>query len=382
MNLENKKILIVTALGGFIRGFLGDDIRILQKMGYEVHCAANMKGIDSENYAQYTKEYNIRVHQIDFQSANPICKDNIKSFKQIKELIDSENFEAIHIHTPIAGFITRIAASGVRKKGTKIIYTTHGFNFHKGSSKKSWIIFYTLEKIASRFTDAIITINMEDFNNAKKMKCKKVYHINGVGVNTRKYDTITINRDEYREKLGFNKTDIVLLSIGELSKRKNQLVVLQAIKQIKNSNIVFAICGRAIHGEGTYEELNQYAKENNVNLKFLGFRHDIAEICHCADIGILTSTREGLGLAGIEMLASGLPLVTSNVHGIKDYMIDGETGFMYNPYDYCGIAHGITKLLDENLRKSIKSNSIKMAKKFDITISHKQRVEIYKKELV
>ena len=167
---SKKKILIVSALGGFIRGFVGDDIRILQSLGYEVHCAANIKGEDSDHFDDYIREYRIIMHQVDFQSTKPICRDNWKAYKQIEKIISNEKFDVIHVHTPIAGFITRMAAIKTRKKGTKVLYTTHGFNFHEKSSKKSWMVFYNLEKFVSKYTDVIITINEEDYKNAQKMK--------------------------------------------------------------------------------------------------------------------------------------------------------------------------------------------------------------------
>ena len=368
-----KKVLITTALAGFIRSFLKNDIKILQEMGYEVHCAANKNHAGSGDIETFFKENNVIFHQIDFSSNKPISKDTIIAYKQLKELKNKYNYEIVHCHTPIAGAITRLIFNNSRKKGTKVIYTTHGFYFHKGSSKKTWIVYRTIEDLMSRLSDMIITINNEDFENAKNMHCDKVRHINGVGVDTDRFINCNVESNRYRQLIGVNNNDLMILAIGELSNRKNHQIVIKALGKLSIPNAVFVICGNAITEEATTEELKKLATENNIKLLLLGLRKDIPEIIKCADIGVISSTREGLGLAGIEMLASGLPLVASRVHGIMDY----KTGYLCNPYSESEFATSILKLTDKNLRLQMKNECINSAKKFDKSISYKQMKNIY-----
>ena len=380
--MDSKNILIVTALNGFIRAFLLDDIRILQTMGYKIHCAANIDGDDysEQEINDYYKKINVVFHNISFSSHNPLDKKNLMAYKQIKNLLKENDFKAIHIHTPIPGVLCRMAIAK-QKKQYVILYTTHGFYFHSGSSIKNKIIFRGIESVMSRFTDAIVTINREDFANAKKMHCNKVYYINGVGVDTRKYHERLENREEYRKKIGINKNDIAILSVGELSKRKNHQIIIKALHIINDPKYVYVVCGKIVQGEGTYNELKKMAEDLNVRIIFLDYRTDIPQIAHSCDIGALPSVREGLGLAGIEMMAAGLPLVASNVHGIKDYVIDGITGFTVNPYDSEGFSKIIKKLSDSGLRKEMKSNCIAKAEEFNMESSHLQRMRIYSEML-
>ncbi len=378
---KTKSILIVTALSGFVRAFLLDDIKILQSMGYEVYCAANGEIDDrtvDKNIEQFRK-IGVNFLQIPFSSNKPISKNNLKAFFEIKKILKQKKFDAIHVHTPIPGVIVRIAALRYRKS-CKIIYTTHGFFFHEGSSKKSWYVFHTIEKLMSKFCDAIITINMEDYKNAKQMLCDQVFHINGVGIDTKKYD-IVVDREQIRKKLGLQETDIALLSIGELSDRKNHQIVIKAMKENGNKKLVYLICGKAVEGEGTYNYLKELAEKMDVRVNFLGYRRDIPEIAKAADIGVIPSTREGLGLAGIEMLASGLPLVASGVHGILDYAIEGKTAYLADPYSALEFSEAISKLEDKSERIKMKEKCILTAKKFDMSVSHEQRSKIYKNVL-
>lgn len=137
------------------------------------------------------------------------------------------------------------------------------------------------------------------------------------------------------------------------------------------------ICGNAMTSDNTTEELKSLAIEKSVDLRLMGLRDDIPQICKCADIGVMPSTREGLGLSGIEMLASGLPIVASNVHGIVDYVNNGVNGYLADPYDSHQFAEGISKLKDSLIRESMKDNCIISASKFDVSNAVEEIRKIY-----
>lgn len=372
-----KKALIVTALARFTKSFLTNDIIMLQKMGYEVHCAANIHHAGAECMSEYFKKMDITFHQIDFSSSKPLSFETVKSYKEMTTLFKSEHYDVIHCHTPIAGAITRFAARKQRKKGSVVIYTTHGFYFHKHSSKKTWIVFHTVEDMMSRYCDAIITINKEDYDNAKLLHCKKVFYIPGVGVDTKRFRDAIVERSTYRKTLGINENQLLILAVGELSHRKNHQIIIKALANAEIPDTVFMICGNAMTSANTKAELEQLARESGVDLRLMGLRDDITQICKCADIGAMPSTREGLGLSGIEMLASGLPIVASNVHGIVDYITDGVDGYLCDPFDANAFAKAIKKLSDSSVRKSMIINCKKAAEPFDVKHSKKAMQDIY-----
>lgn len=372
-----KRALIVTALARFTKSFLTNDIITLQKMGYEVHCAANIHHAGAECMPEYFEKTNVIFHQIDFSSSKPLSSETLKSYNQMTELFKKEHFDLVHCHTPIAGAIARFAGRKQRKAGCIVIYTTHGFYFHKHSSKKTWVVFRTVEDLMSRYCDAIITINREDYENAKNLHCKKVFYIPGVGVDTKRFRDVVIDRLAYRKTLGVRDEQLLVLAVGELSHRKNHQVVIKALAKARIPNIVFMICGNAMTSANTKEELEQLAQKVGVDLRLMGLRDDIPQICKCADIGVMPSTREGLGLSGIEMLAAGLPVVASNVHGIVDYVTNGVDGYLCDPLDEDAFAKAISKLTDENLRKSMNENCERAAEPFDIEYSKKAMKDIY-----
>lgn len=376
-----KKALIIAATGGFLKGFLVQDMKILQEMGYEVHCAANADAVKTFVPNEFFASIGVTFHQIDFSSTSPFSKSTIRAYSQVKQLLKEHGFDFIHCHTPIPGAIVRIAAILYRLKKCKVVYTTHGLNFPKGASKKDKFVYGGIEWLCSWLSDAIITINREDYNAMQRMACRKVFYINGVGVDTDKYHNVSVNRAEYRKELGFKEDDIVVLSVGELSVRKNHKVIIRAIKELNDSRYVYAICGKQMTGMGTYDMLNELSRELGVRVIFLGFRSDIPEICHCADIAAIPSLREGLGLAGIEALASGVPVIGSDVQGIKDYVIDGETGYLCQSTNYKEFAEKIRVLSDSAIRESMKEKCISKAEEFNFNISHNQMRLIYNEVL-
>ena len=159
-------------------------------------------------------------------------------------------------------------------------------------------------------------------------------------------------------------------------KRKNHEVIIRALAKTKNPNIYFAICGKGPLKKYLQNLASKLGVYNRV--KFLGFRRDIPELCNTADISAFPSYIEGLGLAGIEAMAAGVPLVSSNVHGILDYVIDGKTGYAMDPKDVDGFACAINKLADDELlRKRMASNCWEAVKPFEIENALKAMWTIY-----
>ena len=185
----------------------------------------------------------------------------------------------------------------------------------------------------------------------------------------------------YRRKIGIKKEDLLILAIGELSHRKNHQIIIKALSRAKLPNVVFMICGNAMTEDNTKSELEEMAKRLNVDLRLMGLRDDIPQICKSADIGVMPSSREGLGLAGIEMLAAGLPVVASNVHGIVDYINDGENGYLCPYNDSLAFAKAISKLQTKDVRESMRKKCMKSAQSFDREYSYRKMKKIYEELL-
>lgn len=366
-----KKVLIVASVVSFIEWFNKENVDYLNKEKQcELHIACNFDYMDDTDedrtkaYIAKLKAEGVVLHNIHF-ARSPFTRQNVACYKQLKEIINTNKFDLIHVHTPTVSILTRLAARKARKNGTVVMYTCHGFHFHNAAPLKNWIIYYPIERMMSWFCDYIVTINKEDFHRAQTFHAKNVRYIPGVGVNLDRIHQATVDKREYKKSIGVPEDCVLVLSIGEMIERKNHEVIIRAIAQIDNSNIYYAICGKG----PLKDYLSGLAKELGIGerVKFLGFRKDIPELCHTADISAFPSKIEGLGLAGIEAMAAGVPLVSSNVHGILDYVIDGETGFALKPSDVDSFAKAIEHLAsDENLRQSMQNKCVEAVQPFNL----------------
>jgi glycosyltransferase involved in cell wall biosynthesis len=265
-----------------------------------------------------------------------------------------------------------------RTTNTTVIYTAHGFHFFKGGPIKSWILYYPVERLLSYLTDVLITINHEDFLRAKKsFGAKRVEYIPGVGLDTNYFSEIVINRYMKRKEICVPVDAVMLFSVGELGERKNHETPIRALAKTINKNIYYVICGVG--------ELKDYLTKLACDLGvadrvlLLGFRSDIAELCKISDIYVFPSRREGLGIAGLEGMASGLPLISSYINGIRDYTKNGETGYCLEPFDVEGFSIAIDKLAgDVGLRERIGKNNLNVVKNFDINVVDGLMDRIYK----
>lgn len=336
------KRILVTSTDLMMIQFLVPHIINLSENGFEVEIACSDVGGRMDEIRQKLNHYVRAIHVVRLvrSPASPI---NLKGYQDMRKVISVGHYDIIWTNEPVMGVVTRMAAREARKNGTKVLYMVHGFHFYKGAPKINWIIFYPIERFASRFCDEIVTINHEDYKRAKKMHAPLVKYIHGIGVNTDRLQKKENQRD-IRKELGLKDDDFLLLSIGELSKRKNQQVIIRALGTIKNNRIHYLICGKG----DLLEELQNLAKENGIdeNVHFLGYRNDVVDICSQVDLFALSSLHEGLSVASLEAMYCGLPVVISDIRGVRDYLVDGKNGFICGVQDVNAYADAITKLVN------------------------------------
>lgn len=345
------RILYITTISLTMNAFFKPHIEMLVGEGHQVDIACNYNDLELD---QLYVKLGCKFHQIDF-SRSPLSIDNSKAYKQLKELIKVGNYDIVHCHTPIASVITRLVCRSFRKKsGLKVFYTAHGFHFCKGSPKLNWMIYYPIEKICSRFTDKLITINKEDYNLAKtKLKAKEVHYVLGVGVDFSRFEKASVENGVKRKEIGVSEDDFLLLSVGELSERKNHQIVIKALAKLNNPKIHYAIAGVGDKKKYLLELADSLGLSKQIHL--LGFRNDIGELNHSADLFCFPSFREGLSVALMEAMVSGLPIVCSNIRGNVD-LIDGEGGLLFDPKSVDSCYQAIKTVMDSDTEKMGKYN--------------------------
>lgn len=313
------KLLYITSLSGKrINSFMRSAVVAAKRCGIEFTMACNMEMADLKLYEEDCKEYGISVVHIDFDR-NPLSTQNIKAKKQLSELMISNQYDFVHCNTPIGGVLGRICAK--EAKVPYVIYQAHGFHFWKGAPIKNWLCYYPVERILAHFTDLLLTINEEDYEVAQTFSLKKngrTQLVHGVGVEIEKIQSKKVDRIQKRIELGIEENAYVMVTVGELIPRKNQLAAIQAFAKANINNSYLLICGVGTYEDELRQEIKSLGLENRVIL--LGFRQDVIEILGCCDVFVFPSLQEGLPAALMEAMAVGVPCIASKIRGNIDLL--------------------------------------------------------------
>ena len=364
-----KKVLYVTTVSRTINAFLIPHINMLLEHGYEVHCACSIdKPVDKD-----LQRKGVKIFEVPF-SRNPLGIGNIKAFMKLTELQRINDYDIVHVHTPIAAIYGRLLKLSFPNLRT--IYTAHGYHFLKGGSKLGWLLYYPIEKIMAKFTDVIININKEDYEITKeKLRPKKCYLLNGVGLDLSKYKKLSATEIiEKKKELGINDNDFVVLMIAELNKNKNHIQLINAMEILidKYPNIKVLCIGDG----GLRENLKQKIITKNLqnNIFMLGYRYDVNKLINISDIGILLSHREGLPRNIMEFMACGRKVIATDIRGCRDLVCDETVGTLVSVDDYEETSKAIEKYYILNDKSFKISEEIK---KYDIENVNIELLKIY-----
>ncbi len=359
-----KRVLIYATTAYMIDQFNRMNIRMLQDMGYTVEAACNFRRgnpVTKERLQDFMDELdamNVKHYQLDLTRNILDIYHNGSALIKTVGLLGGHRYEFVHCHTPVGSVIARIACA---LTGTKVIYTAHGFHFFDGAPFVNWALYYPIEKFFSRLTDVLITINREDYQRAqRRFHMKRLEYVPGIGINLARYRASearaenaafagrVTERESVRKEFGIPEDEFLVLSVGELSKRKNHMAVLNAIVQLeKNAPELYESFRYLIVGTGIYEnQLQHFIDEHGMHDKIIltGYRTDVERICRAADGFLFPSLQEGLPVALMEAMASKLPAAVSRIRGNTD-LIDENGGILFDPASEESIENALKELL-------------------------------------
>lgn len=371
------KILFVATVRSHIGQFHMPFIRELKARGVEVHAAFKDNSADKPGLDLSAID---KTFEVPFER-QPLRPNNIKAYRELKKIIDGNGYDAVHCHTPMGAVITRLAAKSARKKGTKVIYTAHGFHFFKGASIKNWMFFYPVEKYLSKYTDCLITINSEDCELAhkKKFRAGKIYKVHGVGVELDKFKAVDADeKARLRAEYGYDGDTFIMIYPADLSVRKNQPMLFDALQKIaeKNKNVKLLLPGQPIR----LEEYKRMISERGIadNVEFLGYRRDINNLVGLSDLSVASSFQEGLPINIIEAMAMGNAIVATDVRGNNDAVEDGVNGYLVPVGDSDLMAEKILELMNDREKlRTFGENGLDMVKDFSTENVNREMLTIY-----
>lgn len=316
--------------------------------GFIVHTATS-----SNKELEYaSKCYSVPIKR------NPFKLDNIKSIFILKKIIETEKYDIIHTNTPSAAVVTRLAALHYRKKNNiKVIYTAHGFHFFKGCPWINWILFFPIEKILSKYTDLIITMNEEDYNFAKKHFKTKIKYIPGIGFKEEKFakSISTSKRKKIIRELGFKDSDYIISYVAEISNRKRQMYLVKAFYEMNITNEKLLLIGNNARDKRIRKFIKKKGLEDKI--KLLGFKDNINEYVDISNLIISVSKQEGLPLNIMEAMYKNKPIIVTNCRGNRDLIYNGVNGLVVDIKDKKSLIEAIRTL------KNNKSYALELGRK-------------------
>ena len=344
-----KKILQVCAIDVSVNGLLKPMVLRSMKEGFEVHNACSNTGKFAELEAQGLTMIEVPIDR----QIHPW--KNLKSIWRLYKLMKKEKYDIVHVHTPIAALLGRVAAklAGVKH----IVYTAHGFYFHDEMSKRQYSLFFNIEKYAAKWmTDWLLLQSKEDYElslaHSFKPKERTIHLSNGVDIWNKFHENqITVEEiEKFRKENSLNEDDFVFSFIGRLVKEKGVFELVEAFKSLSMNypRAKLVLIGGLLESErdhGSYQKLLDDL--DHPNIRYLGFRDDIPTIMKASDVFVLPSYREGLPRSIIEAMAMSKPIIATDIRGCREEVFPGENGFLVEKANAKELGEAMTSLLED-----------------------------------
>ena len=377
-----KKLLIATTVPITLKAFLLPYAEYFRGLGWRVDCLSKNVSMD-ETCALHFDELN----DINW-NRNPFSISSIAALhgcvKKIRELVYKERYDIVHVHTPVAAFITRYALRDIRSAlGISVIYTAHGFHFYSGGNRFKNCVFRMAEKMAARWTDLLIVMNDEDYQAAVSfLPAERVVKMNGAGIDLEYYSTERIYPEkvlELRDSMRLAPSDKLFSYVAEFNPGKRHADVIKALARINNKSLHLAFAGTG----NLFNEMKLLTEKLNISerVHFLGFQKDVRPLIAASAAMVTPSQREGLPRSVMESMAMKTPVIGADIRGIRDLLKDG-CGFLVSNNDskIASFADSMAFCADEkNVHeiKKITELAYNRIRNYDIKILIKENEKLY-----
>ena len=283
------RLLLTATIAATLRGFLLPIAGHFRGRGWRVDGMARRVTADPECVAGFDRVFDIEW------SRNPLRLGNfLGTPRRIRELVEREGYDIVHVHTPVAAFVTRFALRKMRLRGKpSVVYTAHGFHFHSGAPKLRGAAFRRLEQLAGRWTDRLVVINREDEAAARHFRiAEHVRYMPGIGVDTSLYAPERVDPAELRQlarELRLEPDSVLFLMIAEFNPGKRHHDALAALAKCGDSRVVLALAGAGRE----MDAMRRLAEALGVadRVRFLGQRRDIPALVRLTGRGLAVGAR-------------------------------------------------------------------------------------------
>jgi glycosyltransferase involved in cell wall biosynthesis len=288
---------------------------------------------------------------------NPL-KDIIALCRLIR-LIRKHRYHIVHTHSSKAGIIGRWAAwlAGV----PVIVHTVHGWGHHDHQHPLVRKFYILLERLTLKITDQLIAVSGKNILKGLDdgIGHYEDYSVIRSGIELERFGHPQIDRQTMRKKLGIPLNATVIGTVTRLSPQKAPLDFIQAATLLaeKCENVYFIMVGDG----PLHDKVREKAQENNISQKLImtGLRRDIPELMNCFDMFVLSSLWEGLPRVIPQAMASGLPVIATDIDGSAEIISSEKNGILVPPGKPDCIANAVIKILDHpKIRADLKNAAL------------------------
>lgn len=335
--------LFVTTVPITLEAFLVPFADHFRARGWHIDALANGATANEHIETHFDRRFDVAW------SRNPLSPGNlVGTAGRVRDIVAQGGYDVVHVHTPIAAFVTRYALRH-RPRGTRpaLIYTAHGFHFYTGQPALPHAAFRTMERIAAPWTDYLVTINAEDFSAAQGLggiAAERVRLIPGIGVDTVRFAPDTVapaDAERVRDELGVREGNFMLTMVAEFAPPKRHALALDALSRVSDPRVVLVLAGDGPLAERIRADVA--ARGLTERVRFAGYRRDVPQLLAASDALLLCSEREGLNRSALEAMASGVPVIGTRTRGIADAIGGPDAGWIAEPGDPASLAAAIAR---------------------------------------
>lgn len=343
-----QKLLIATTVPVTLRAFLLPYADHFRARGWVVDAMAK----DASSYEPISGHFD-NVFDVAW-GRNPLSPGNFSCMKDVVRIAQEGEYDIVHVHTPVAAFVTRTALRNLhaqgRTKNSKVVYTAHGFHFYNGAPWQRNLLYRSIERLAGKWTDRLIVINREDFEAAKKYRIvpeDSLMYMPGIGLDFSKYSRDSVSRDEIlavKTELGLKDEDVLYTTIAEFNPGKRLKDVIIALAKTKNPHIHVAFAGDGPLKQKMQDLARAYSIHQRIH--FMGHLKNLNPLIVASRATIMPSGREGLSRSLMESACLGVPMIGTDARGVRD-VIEPRRGLLYPTGDVLALRDMMLRMFEE-----------------------------------
>lgn len=372
------RLLVVATVSGTLGAFIAPYARHFRALGWRVEAAA--AGADAD--ARVLDAFDL-AHDLPLSRSIRDLRGLAGAARALQQLLRDPP-DIVHVHTPIASFLTRYLVSRVPgARRPKLAYTAHGFHAHVGGPALSNAAFLTAERIAGRWTDRLIVINDEDEAAARRhriVRRGRLVRMPGIGLDTSHYDPARVDPADaaaVRAEHGVPGDAPLFTIVGELSPNKRQADAIAALARLSHPDAHLALAGEGRERPALQDQAQALGVAPRVHL--LGHVRDVRPLVRASTALLLLSGREGLARSVMEALSLAVPVIASAARGNRE-LVGDDRGMVVEIGDVDGLARAMASLIDrpeERLAMGLRGRA-RMVQRYDLGLLIEMHEALYR----